>query len=54
MSFDRHAGGHAFDFDRGVCTKCEMTREFFKDHGEPSCTGRKPEPELKMSGPVPE
>jgi hypothetical protein len=43
MAFDRRAGGHAFDFDREVCVKCGMTREFYQDNGKPPCKG-KPEP----------
>jgi len=40
MPFDRRAGGHAFDFHRGVCVKCGMTREYYQDNGEPVCSGR--------------
>ena len=38
MRFDRQAKGHAFDFDRGVCVRCGMTREKYQDSGEPKCT----------------
>ena len=44
MAFDRQAGGHAFDFNRGVCEKCGMTREQFEDNGEPRCKGRPSQP----------
>jgi hypothetical protein len=37
MAFDRQAGGHAFDFDRGVCVKCGMTREAYQDNGFSLC-----------------
>jgi hypothetical protein len=43
MPFDRNAGGHAFGFSDDKCQKCDMTRKYFQDHGEPRCTGRKPE-----------
>jgi hypothetical protein len=39
MTFKRNAQGHAFDFDRGVCGKCGMTREQFQDSDEPVCKG---------------
>ena len=38
MVFNRTAGGHAFDFDRGVCLKCGITRERYEDSGEPRCS----------------
>jgi hypothetical protein len=41
MSFDRRAGGHAFDFDAGVCARCGMTREHYQDHAQPPCPGTK-------------
>jgi hypothetical protein len=37
--FDRTAGGHRFDFTRGVCFLCGITREEFKDANYPKCTG---------------
>ena len=40
MAFDRQAGGHNFDFSRDVCTKCDMTREYYEDHGKPPCRGK--------------
>jgi len=40
MAFDRRAGGHAFDFDREICVKCGMSREYFEDNGQPACRGR--------------
>jgi hypothetical protein len=40
MTFDRQSGGHAFDFDRGVCVRCGMTREQYEDSGEPRCKGK--------------
>ena len=43
MAFKRNAGGHAFDFSTGVCAKCDMTAEYFRDNKEPACTGRKPD-----------
>ena len=33
------AGGHVFDFDRGVCVQCGMTRECFDDNGKRGCRG---------------
>jgi hypothetical protein len=39
MVFDRTAGGHRFDFTRGVCVLCGITREEFKDNDYPRCTG---------------
>lgn len=43
MAFDLMAGGHRFDFFRGVCVKCEMTHEYFEHNGSPYCTGKPPE-----------
>jgi ribosomal protein L37E len=40
MAFDRRAGGHAFDFDREVCVKCGMSREYYEDNGKPPCRGK--------------
>jgi hypothetical protein len=39
MIFDRTAGGHRFDFTRGVCFMCGISREEFKDNEYPRCTG---------------
>jgi len=39
MIFDRTAGGHRFDFIRGVCFVCGISREEFKDNSYPRCTG---------------
>ena len=39
MIFDRTAGGHRFDFTRGVCFVCGMSREEFKDSSYPRCPG---------------
>jgi hypothetical protein len=39
MIFDRTAGGHRFDFTRGVCFLCGITREEFKDANYPQCMG---------------
>jgi hypothetical protein len=40
MPFDRKAGGHAFDLERGVCARCGMSREHFQDNDEPACSGQ--------------
>ncbi len=40
MVFELIAGGHRFDFIRGVCMRCEMSREKFEDSGQPQCTGQ--------------
>lgn len=40
MPFDRQAGRHAFDLERGVCARCGMSREHFQDNGEPACSGQ--------------
>jgi hypothetical protein len=48
MAFDRMAGGHRFDFSRGVCHRCEMTREYFEDNGRPPCTGQPPEKKTRL------
>jgi hypothetical protein len=37
MIFDRTAGGHRFDFTRGVCFVCGISREEFKDNNYPRC-----------------
>jgi hypothetical protein len=39
MIVDRTAGGHRFDFIRGVCFVCGITCEEFKDNDYPKCTG---------------
>ena len=38
MIFDR-TGGHRFDYSRGFCVLCGITREEFKDTDYPKCTG---------------
>ena len=38
--FDRTAGDHRFDFSRGVCVLCGITRKEFEDEGHPPCTGQ--------------
>jgi hypothetical protein len=48
MVFDRNAKGHAFDFSRGVCVKCGMNREHYQDNGQPQCTGRMPDPKIRV------
>jgi hypothetical protein len=37
--FDRTAGGHRFDFSRGICVLCGITRKEFEDEERPQCTG---------------
>ena len=37
--FDRTAGGYRFDFTRGVCVLCRISREEFKDNDYPECAG---------------
>jgi hypothetical protein len=49
MTFDRMSGGHAFDFDAGVCQRCGMTRKHYQDNGEPRCTGRKSDTAERIS-----
>jgi len=39
MFFDRTAGGHRFDFTRGICFLCGITHEEFKDNNYPRCNG---------------
>jgi hypothetical protein len=51
MAFDRTAGGHHFDFSRGVCTRCEIFREKFEDNGRPPCTGRPPDKRERLTVP---
>jgi hypothetical protein len=51
MFFDRTAGGHRFDFTRGVCFLCGITREEFKEHDYPRCAG---EPYGKLEPPSPD
>lgn len=36
---DRQTGGHKFDFNTDVCTRCGMTRPQFEDNGSPPCRG---------------
>jgi hypothetical protein len=51
MAFDRMAGGHRFDFSRGVCQRCGMSREKFEDHGRPRCTGKPPDEKIRLTAP---
>jgi hypothetical protein len=37
MRFDRRAGGHNFDFDTDVCTRCGIDRRQYRDGGNPEC-----------------
>lgn len=46
MSYHRRSGGHDFDFDTGVCTKCGLTGEHYRDNGKPTCSGRRTEPKF--------
>jgi hypothetical protein len=39
MIFDRTAGGHRFDYSKGLCVMCGITREEFKNNDYPECTG---------------
>jgi hypothetical protein len=41
MRFDRSAGGHNFDFDTDVCTRCGIARRHYRDGGTPGCTDKK-------------
>jgi len=38
--FDRTAGDHRFDFSRGVCVVCGITRKEFEDEDRPPCAGQ--------------
>jgi len=38
MRFERSAGGHNFDFDTDVCTRCGIARRQYRDGGNPLCT----------------
>jgi len=40
MHFDRCAGGHNFDFDTDVCTRCGIDRRQYRDGGNPECVPR--------------
>ena len=40
MRFDRCAGGHNFDFDTDVCTRCGIDRRRYRDGGNPECVPR--------------
>ena len=40
MCFDRCAGGHNFDFDTDVCTRCGIARRQYRDDGNPECAPR--------------
>jgi hypothetical protein len=37
MRFDRCAGGHNFDFDTDVCTRCGIDRRQYRGGGSPEC-----------------
>jgi hypothetical protein len=41
MRFDRSAGGHNFDFDTDVCTRCGIARRHYRDGGTPLCADQK-------------
>jgi len=41
MRFDRSAGGHNFDFDTDVCTRCGIARRHYRDGGNPLCAAHK-------------
>jgi hypothetical protein len=41
MRFDRSAGGHNFDFDTDVCTRCGIARRQYRDGGTPGCADQK-------------
>jgi len=41
MRFDRSAGGHNFDFDTDVCTRCGIARRQYRDGGNPLCAPHK-------------
>jgi len=41
MRFDRSAGGHNFDFDTDVCTRCGIARRQYRDGGTPLCAPHK-------------
>ena len=49
MTFD--PGGHHFDFVRGVCMRCGMSLEKFKDNGRPRCTGQPSDKKERLSIP---
>jgi hypothetical protein len=51
MAFDRMAGGHRFDFSRGVCHLCGMLREKFEDRGRPRFTGKPPDEKIRLTAP---
>jgi len=40
MRFNRCAGGHNFDFDTDVCTRCGIDRRQYRDGGNPECAPR--------------
>ena len=40
MRFNRCAGGHNFDFDTYVCTRCGIDRRQYRDGGNPECAPR--------------
>ena len=40
MRFDRCAGGHNFDFDTDVCTRCGIDRRQYRGGGNPECAPR--------------
>ena len=41
MRFERSAGGHNFDFDTDVCTRCGIARRQYRDGGNPLCAAQK-------------
>ena len=58
MRFERSAGGHNFDFDTDVCTRCGIARRQYRDDGNPLCvahnvvrlpTMNAPSPRLKVA-----
>jgi hypothetical protein len=40
MDFNRRAGGHNFDFDTDVCTRCTIGRRQYLASGKPVCLVR--------------
>jgi hypothetical protein len=58
MDFERCAGGHNFDFDTDVCTRCGIGRRQYRNADHPRCTARKSVPigdptSLHVVGPHP-
>lgn len=51
---NKHAGGHAFDFDQMKCVICGITEAQFEDQGESPCRGRpRPQPAIADDEPPP-